>query len=170
MMWAASLFLLVYVALKSGRLAFVGAASGYRGEPIGMASRLKAGEPALLIGAALLTVPPVLGAIWYHHHKFSAALHDSLICYGLIMAYRDAPEIMRSNGEHAVYLSFESHRMTALDAANQVGLSRQRSQRRLDDAATAALAERHRAGARLRRAQLAETQRCLHPPSEPPNA
>ena len=167
---AAFLLVLVYAALKGGNLAFTGKASGYRSEPLGLWERLRMGEPALLIGAALLTVPPVLAAQWYHKHKFSAVLQDSLTCYALVAVYRDAPEIMRSNGEHAVYLSFEEYRANALGAANQLGLTPRASQGRLNDAMAAATNERALVRKTLRHARLAETQRCLHPPIESPNA
>ncbi len=170
MTWAAFLLVLVYAALKGGKLAFTGKTSGYRSEPLGLWERLRAGEPALLIAAALLTVPPVLAAQWYHTYKFRAVLQDSLTCYALVAVYRDAPEIMRSNGEHAVYLSFNGYRANALDAASQLGLTARASQDRLTDVMAAAIAERARAGKTLQRARLAETHRCLHPPIESPNA
>lgn len=170
MMWIALIVLAVYVALKSGRFAFIGRASGYRDEPVSVGRRLRKGEPALLIIAALVTVPPVLAGTWYHRHKFEEVLRNSVECYGLVQAYQNEPEIKQSNGEHAVYESIYGYRWTAFDAARQLGSDAKAVQQRLDEAALAMAAESRRAGEGVRHEKLSATQSCLHPPKEPPNA
>ena len=170
MMWIAPAALAVYVALKSGQLAFLGRAAGYRVEPVGLGRQLRKGEPALLIIAVLISVPPALAGVWYHKHKFEKVLRESIACYGLIQAYQQAPEIKGSNGEHAVYESIYGYQGTALDAARQIGLDARVTQRRLDQTASMAGAERRRADRRIDRAKLAAVQSCLHAPKEPPNA
>ncbi|MDQ3479713.1 MAG: hypothetical protein M3438_11270 [Pseudomonadota bacterium] len=170
MMWTALILLAVYVALKSGQFAFLGKASGYRGEPVSLGRRLRKGEPALLIIAALITVPPVLAGTWYHRHKFEEVLRNSVKCYGLVQAYQNAPEIKRSNGGYAVYESVYGYRWAAFDASRQLGSDAKAVQQRLDEAALAMAAESRRAGAGVRHERLSVTQSCLHPPKEPPNA
>lgn len=169
MKWAIILLLFAYVSLKAAQLAFTGRASGYRGEPISLRRRLKAGEPAILIVAALITVPPALAATWYHTHKFTAVMRHSVDCYGLIAVHRSDPEVMRSNGEHAVYNAYEKYRGTAFDAGRQLGLSTAAVRQRLDSSASAFAREKPNAGAKIRRSRIDTTQHCLHPPREPAN-
>jgi hypothetical protein len=166
----ALIFLAVYVALKSGQFAFLGQASGYRDEPVSVTRRLQTGEPALLMMAALITVPPMLAGTWYHRHKFEEVLHNSVECYGLVQAYKDATAIKRSNGEHSVYESVYRYRSTALDASWQLGTEAKAVQRRLDEAALAMAAESRRGREGIRQQRLSMTQSCLHPPKEGPNA
>lgn len=170
MMWIALVALAVYVALKSGQFAILGKASGYSGEPVSVGRRLRKGEPALLIIAVLITVPPALAGSWYHKRKFEKVLSDSVACYGLIQAYQNAPEIKRSNGDYAVYESFYGYRWAAFDGSRQLGSDAQATQRRLNEAALAMAAESRRAGEDVRHERLSATQSCLHPPKEPPNA
>ena len=170
MMWIALVFLAVYVALKSGQFAFIGKTSGYREEPVSVGRRLRKGEPALLIIAALITVPPALAGTWYHKRKFEKVIGDSVACYGLVQAYKDSPEIKRSNGEHAVYESVYGYRWTAFDASRQLGSDAEAVQRRLNEAASAMATESRRAGEGARHERLSMTQSCLHPPQEPANA
>lgn len=170
MMWIALILLAVYGALKSGQFAFLGKTSGYSDEPMSVGNRLRKGEPALLIIAALVTVPPALTGTWYHRHKFEEVLRNSVECYGLVQAYKDAPEIKRSIGEHAVYESVYASRWAAFDASSQLGSDARAVRRRLDEAALAMAAERRRADEGIRQERLSATQRCLHPPQEPPNA
>jgi hypothetical protein len=169
-MWAALIILAVYVVLKSFQLAFLGKASKYRDEPVSMGRRLRKGEPALLIIATFVTVPPVLAGTWYHKHKFEKVLSDSVACYGLIQAYQNTPEIKRSNGEYAVYESVDGYRRSAFDASRQLGSDAAAAQRRLDKAAVATAAESRRASEGVWHEKLSVTQRCLHPPKELPNA
>lgn len=169
MKWAVILLLFVYVALKLAQLAFTGRASGYRREPTSLGRRLKAGEPAILLVAALVTVPPALAATWYHRHKFTAVMHQSVDCYGLIAVYRSNSEVMRSNGEHAVYDAYEEYRGTAFDAGRQLGLSTAAVQQRLDSSVSVFAQEQPNAGAKIRRNDIDMAQRCLHPPREPAN-
>jgi hypothetical protein len=169
-MWIVPIFVAVYVALKTGQFAFLGKASSYRDEPVSVGRRLRKGEPALLIVAALVTVPPVLAGTWYHRHKFEEVLRNSVECYGLVQAYKNAPEIKRSNGEYAVYESVYGYRWAAFDASRQLGSDATAVQRRLDEAAWAMTAESRRGRERVRQERLSMTQSCLHPPKEPPNA
>ena len=170
MTWIAILVLIVYAALKSGQLAFIGRAAGYRGDPIPFAHRLRTGEPALLITATLITVPPALAGAWYHKHKFEKVLSASVTCYGLVHAYRNAPEIKHTNGEHAVYESIYGFRWSAFDASRQLGSDVAATQRRLDAAVLTRTAESSRRGGVALRERLSDTQSCLHPPKESPNA
>ena len=170
MIAVALLPLLVYAAVKGGQLAFIGDASGYRGGPVGLARRVRKGEPMLLLVCILLAVSAVLAARWYHRHVFDAMLRNSLGRYGLVGAYRAEPAIMRTNDEHAMYQSFYGYRATALDSARQLGLTAVASQARLDAAWASAAGERVRADDALLRLRTAQTQRCLHPPALPANA
>lgn len=169
MKWAFILLLFAYVSLKAAQFAFAGRASGYRREPMSLRRRLKAGEPAILIVAALVSVPPALAATWYRTHKFTAIMHQSVDCYGLIAVYRSDPEVMRSNGEHAVYNAYREYRGTAFDAGRQLDLSTAAVQKRLDSSASALAAEKPNAGAKTRRSRIDTVQHCLHPPREPAN-
>ena len=164
------LLLLVYVALKGARLAFSGARSNYRAEPVSFRQQLRSGEPTLLIVAVVLSIPPAVAATWYHHHKFTAELHESANCFGLISAYSSAPEIIRSNGEYTVYMSSNGYRASALDAARQLGLRSGAARQQIDTAAAAMTLERARATGLTRRDRIASTQHCLNPPPEEPNA
>lgn len=170
MIWTALALLVVYVALKSGQFAFLGNASGYRDEPVSVGRRLRKGEPALLLIAALITIPPVLAGTWYHRHKFEEVLRNSVECYGLVQAYKDTPAIKRSNGEHAVYESVYGYQWAAFDASRQLGSDATAVQRRLDEAALTMAAERRRAGEGIRHERLSVTQSCLHPTKQGPNA
>lgn len=169
-MWIALFTLAVYVALKSGQLAILGKASGYRDAPVSVGRRLRKGEPMLLIICVLITAPPVLAGTWYHQHKFEEVLRNAVKCYGLVHAYRNAPEIERSNDGYAVYESVYGYRSTAFDASRQLGSDTKTVQRQLDQAALAMAAESRRAGKGVRHERLSMTQSCLHPPKELPNA
>lgn len=170
MMWIALVAVAVYAALKSAQLAFLGQAAGYSKEPISLGRRLRKGEPALLIVAAIVTMPPAIAATWYHTHKFQTVLGESIRCYGLIRANHLVPEISHSNGEYAVYESLSGYRWTALDAGRQLGQNGGAVQRQLDQAASALTADRQHAGKSNRQDRLSATQECLHPPKDLPNA
>lgn len=170
MKWAGILLLLVYAALKGARLAFV-TTSGFGDAPVTFGKRLRSGEPTLFIIALLLSVPPVLGAIWYHKRKFTAILNESTACYGRILAYRNVPEIERTNDESAIYAAFEGYQASAFDAARQLGMSLTMVQRQLDAAAAMSVSDQKAHGAgRFWQDQIDSTRRCLQPPREVPNA
>lgn len=170
MRWAAILLLLVYAALKAARLAFI-TGTGFDRRPISFGQRLRSGEPVLFVLAVLLSVPPALGATWYHKRKFTAILQNSTACYGRIGAFKDVPGIARTNGESAIYDAFERHREQALDAARQLDASMVAAERELDAAAAAFEAEQSAPrNSRSWQNQIAATQRCLRPPIEVQNA
>ena len=169
-MWIAFVAAAVYLALKSGQFAFLGKAAGYRVEPVSLAQRLGKGEPALLIVATLISVPPAFAGTWYHKHKFEQVLSHSVGCYALIRAYQEAPEIKHSNEEHAVYRSIYGYRGDALDASRQLGVDAGVTQRQLDQTASTLVAESRRADDGIGGGRLVETQSCLHPLKAPPNA
>lgn len=160
MNWAALLFAIAYLALKLTRLLFIGRSPAYQAEPVNWNQRLRASEPWLLIITALVTVPPTLAATCYHQHVFAADLDRSLDCYRLIVAYRDAPDIMHSNGEHAVYLASEKYGSTASVSAYQLGWTRAALKRRIDQL----VSEKTSANRALQASRIVEVQRCLHPP------
>lgn len=170
MKWAIFFLLVVYAALKIGRVVMTGTGSGYREADVGIWRKLKSGEPILLLIALLISMPPAMAATWYHHQKFDTVLRSSTNCYALISAYKQTPEIMRSNGEFAVYESAYGYRWSALDAAWQLGLKAGVTERKLDSTVDAVKFEYTRLTVPIREARLASVQRCLHPPQDQANA
>lgn len=162
MTWIAGLFLLVYAALKAGQFAFLGRPAGYREEPVALDSRLVTGEPWLLAIAFLLTVPPALGAHWYHRHKFTAMLDEAVTCYGLIDGYQE-PVGISSQRSYRSYEALLSERAVALDASRQLGIPAALTSQRLDRMAATLAAESRDGGAQLRHIRLAELRKCLAP-------
>jgi hypothetical protein len=145
---------------------------GFRRTEVRLRDRLRAGEPWLLVVAAAIAVPAAYGTDWYAHRHFTDMFTDASTCYARIMALDSAPEFIRGVDGYRVYERVSEYRNVSLDAAAQLGVSREQAIATLASK-VASLTKRYAARKgqnTTMHSEVAAAKRCLFPPGPSPNA
>jgi hypothetical protein len=149
MVKAAYWSLCTYLVFKLIQYFFV-ARPGFQKDEPSVRQKLLRGEPIVFIVACVVTVPAVLGSIWYLQRGYERGLQHSADCYGkmgalphlrAVEAQFDALQLFRSvrDARHAVLLAAQSLELAPDDAdrllAERLGFHTRRysTVRRQDD-------------------------------------
>ncbi len=164
---------LVYATIKLVSMVLA-RGPGFRRTEVRLRDRVRAGEPWLIVVAAITAVPAAYATDWYAHRHFTEMFIEASTCYARIMALRPEPGSGERVDGFVIYERVSEYRNVSLDAAAQLGISREQAIATLASK-VAPLTKRY--GARKGRHsrtvlqdEVAATKRCLFPPPPSPNA
>lgn len=146
---------------------------GFKRTGVRLRDRLVAKEPALFLGAFLLSVPLALLTGWYGQRHGERLYDHATGCYGQMMALKDVPAFKAHVDGYTLYERVESDRELAYALAKQLGIARDDVTRTLADKVRAFTdqyaAPQGPAGQREALDQIVMARRCLLPPGADPD-